>query len=718
MFKSARAICAICAIGSFCTICAALALFAGTVFTATPAMAGIVIAGQTPNAPDPVSSGVFFGNTQATFDAVLDASSRAGHNLGVLMASVSDFPAEVSRFFARLSETGFSAVALFFRALFYLGLGVLAEQAYRAVLAQIRTMPDPEHPVTISQRTGWFGANLIGLGIFALVGGWPLLMATQTDPIAQTVVITYLSAILAVRLFAIATRMVLSPFRAEMRIAHLADADARKLYFYALGVAILAAFFFVTASLFHSGGMAQTSVLLFVLATRSLVSLAIILTFFANRTSIARLICTGPDGRTRGRGWSSVSGVWHLMATIYVALSWFVATVLLLLGRAEANELAMLSFVALMGLLTAALLLDDWAARVDQRNHDPDQPNMPSFAQFFARMGRAGATIATLLLLLRIWSAPWGGLNVAGRVSNGLVPAMTQLCVTFFIAYVLWQLVLIGSERVLYRASPLNGESETARQTRIATLLPLVRNAMLIGIAIIGVMIGLSAIGVDVLPLFAGAGVIGLAIGLGSQTLVKDVVSGIFFLLDDAFRVGDYVDTGAAMGTIERAGIRSLQIRHHLGALHTVPFGEIKTIANHSRDWVIFKMDFRVPFDTDTAALRKKFKALGQRLLQDETYGHLFVEPLKSSGVVMMDDSAMVVRASFKSRPGEQFQLRRIVYEAVRRMFKEEGIDVAVREVRVRSSDGSQLSGAGAQLAMEAADAADAADTSAEASKS
>lgn len=663
-------------------------------FAATPALAEDV-AGL-------VSADAFFGSTAAVFDVVLASSARAAVNLKALVTATSQFPGEFFDFFGRLSNAGFNAATLILHALFWLGLGALVEQAYRLVLRQIRPEPIPGYPITMGQRFGWFGANLIGLGIFAIAGGWPLLMATQADLITQTVVITYLTAILSVRLFAIGVRFFLSPFRTEMRLANLDDDAARQLYYHALLIGSLAVFSFVSASLFHSGGMTATAVLVFVLVTRSVVACLVILAFFSNRESIARLIRTGPDGRERGRGWSSFSRVWHLLATIYVGMSWFVATVLLLLGRSEANELAVLSFLLLMALLTVCLLLDDWATRVDLKNHDPDQPNMPSFAQFFARMGRASAVIATLLMMIRIWSGPWGSLGIKAQGSEGIGSAVTQMMVTFFIAYVLWQMVLIGSERVLCRSAPPEGQGETARHTRISTLLPLVRNIMLVGIVIIAVMIGLSAIGLDILPLFAGAGVIGLAIGLGSQTLVKDIVSGVFFLLDDAFRVGDYVDAGVAMGTIERAGIRSLQIRHHLGALHTVPFGEIKTIANHSRDWVIFKMDFRVPFETDTNALRKKFKALGQKLLLDENFGPLFVEPLKSSGVVMMDDSAMIMRASFKSRPGEQFMLRRVVYEAVRNMFKEEGVDVAVREVRVRASNNEQASGAGAQLAAEA----------------
>lgn len=124
----------------------------------------------------------------------------------------------------------------------------------------------------------------------------------------------------------------------------------------------------------------------------------------------------------------------------------------------------------------------------------------------------------------------------------------------------------------------------------------------------------MSAVGIDVLPLLTGASIFSLAIGLGSQTLVKDAVSGVFFMIDDAFRIGEYVDIGTAKGTVERVSIRSMRLRHHLGTVHTIPFGEIKTISNLSRDWVVLRIEFRVPLDVDTEELRRKIKALGKTL--------------------------------------------------------------------------------------------------------
>jgi small-conductance mechanosensitive channel len=208
------------------------------------------------------------------------------------------------------------------------------------------------------------------------------------------------------------------------------------------------------------------------------------------------------------------------------------------------------------------------------------------------------------------------------------------------------------------------------------------------------VMIGLSQLGLDIAPLFAGAGVIGLAVGFGAQTLVRDIFSGAFFLLDDAFRIGEYIDIEGTRGTVEKISIRSMQLRHHLGALHTIPFGEIKQLTNHSRDWAMMKLELRVTYDTDVERVRKLIKKLGAQLLEDETIGEMFVQPLKSQGVFRMEDSAMIIRVKFMTRPGDQFVVRKQVYAKIRELFEREGIKFAHREVTVRVAQDSDTEAA------------------------
>ncbi|MEM1161721.1 MAG: mechanosensitive ion channel domain-containing protein, partial [Pseudomonadota bacterium] len=220
--------------------------------------------------------------------------------------------------------------------------------------------------------------------------------------------------------------------------------------------------------------------------------------------------------------------------------------------------------------------------------------------------------------------------------------------------------------------------------SRSATLLPLLRSTALVVIALICLFTALSSLGVNVAPLIAGAGVIGLAIGFGAQTLVKDIVSGVFFLIDDAFRRGEYIDLGTVKGTVERISVRSLQLRHHLGAVHTIPFGDIAALTNYSRDWVIMKLPLRLTFDTDPQKVKKIVKRIGAGMMDDDVVGVGLLEPPKSQGVIQMEDSAMILRVKFKAIPGKQFVIRRELLHRIRAAFEEADIRFANREVTVR----------------------------------
>jgi len=227
-------------------------------------------------------------------------------------------------------------------------------------------------------------------------------------------------------------------------------------------------------------------------------------------------------------------------------------------------------------------------------------------------------------------------------------------------------------------------EGGASGASRLATLLPLFRNFMLAVIFLSVVFSALLEMGINVSPLFASAGVVGLAIGFGAQTLVRDIFSGAFYLFDDAFRRGEYVDIGTVKGTVEKISVRSFQLRHHLGPLHTIPFGEIQSLTNYSRDWVMMKLPLRLTYDTDPEKVRKLIKKLGQELTLDPEIGHTFLQPLKSQGVIEMQDSAMIIRVKFMAKPGDQWVIRKRVFQEIRDLFAREGINFAHKQVTVR----------------------------------
>ncbi len=318
--------------------------------------------------------------------------------------------------------------------------------------------------------------------------------------------------------------------------------------------------------------------------------------------------------------------------------------------------------------------------------HEIKQSTLMTFEDLATRVASMLALVAGGYALINVW-------NIGSLLEdNSFISNSYDVIFILFVGYITYNFFKIWIDN---KIADEGGEEELAPgdeggaggASRLATLLPLFRNFLLVVITVSVTLIALTEAGINVAPLFAGAGVVGLAIGFGAQTLVRDVFSGAFFLFDDAFRKGEYIDLGEVKGTVEKVSVRSFQLRHHLGRLHTVPFGEIKFLTNYSRDWVMMKLPLRVTYDTDVEKVRKLVKKLGQRMLEDPELGPQFLQPLKSQGVIEMQDSAMIIRVKFMTKPGDQWVIRKTVYAKLRELFMQEGIQFAHREVTVRLAD-------------------------------
>ena len=293
---------------------------------------------------------------------------------------------------------------------------------------------------------------------------------------------------------------------------------------------------------------------------------------------------------------------------------------------------------------------------------------------------RLALAVLLFFWILDIW-------NVDLPVGEAVVRTLIKILMVVLICYVAWGLINAAIMRRMRLEMPEVDEEQEeggAGGSRIATLLLLLRKFMLVVIIVMASLIVLSALGVNIGPLIAGAGVFGLAIGFGAQTLVKDIISGVFFLMDDAFRVGDYLECSGTKGSVEHISLRSLRLRNPRGQVYFIPFGDIKLVTNLSRDYVIMKLDFRVRYDADVEKIRKIIKKkVYQPIMEDPELGPKLLEPIKSQGVRQMDDSAMIMRVKYKTMPGDQFAIRKEVYRLMQEAFKQEGIEFAHRNVTV-----------------------------------
>jgi small-conductance mechanosensitive channel len=299
--------------------------------------------------------------------------------------------------------------------------------------------------------------------------------------------------------------------------------------------------------------------------------------------------------------------------------------------------------------------------------------------------------IRALLIIGAVAVLAWGwGIDFAhlrdqetwvGRVANGALSAIVILLV----ADLLWHAIKAAIDRKLAEATDPGqpNTDEARRRARMRTLLPIFRNILFVVVIAVAAMMALAAMGVQIGPLIAGAGVVGVAVGFGAQTFVRDVIAGMFYLLDDAFRIGEYIQAGNYKGTVEGFSIRSVRLRHHRGPVYTVPFSLLGAVQNQSRDWVIDKLAVGITYDSDLEKARKLIKQIGLELQKDPEFAPLILEPLKMQGVENLGDFAVQIRMKMMTLPGEQFVIRRKAYAMIKKAFDENGIKFAFPTVQV-----------------------------------
>ena len=244
------------------------------------------------------------------------------------------------------------------------------------------------------------------------------------------------------------------------------------------------------------------------------------------------------------------------------------------------------------------------------------------------------------------------------------------------LANVVWITVKTSIDHRLAQIEPA-AHGEPGPGARLLTLLPLLRVTAAVLITILLVMSTLWALGIEITPLLAGAGVVGLALGFGAQALVRDVIAGIFFLAEDAFRIGEYIESGTAIkGTVERITLRTVALRHHNGPLHFVPYGALGTVRNTSRDWVIEKFNIPMPIGIDSEKVRKMIKKVGEEMKADPEVGPMIMESLKGK-LYRVDPGVKIFRCKFRTAPGKQFDVRAQALKRIEASLKAMGIGFA-----------------------------------------
>jgi small-conductance mechanosensitive channel len=548
----------------------------------------------------------------------------------------------------------------------------------------------------------------------------------------RVLVATYLAAFLIVMAVQLVSRFFLTPKSPALRFLPMDDETAVYLHRWLIAIAAVITFGWFTCGIFRVAGASEANHLIMISMVALMAILMIIIMILQKREQVRQSLSEGlPETGFR----AFLARIWHILAIMAVLLLWLFSAFNQFLGgiRPGAPGIKTLLLIPLYILLDWALreilgVAFGIAARPDEVSQSLAFGNseIPDSTAAEKPVDRADAesaeeteeqdkeavstSTATEESLIgkhmdvrRINRIIGGGLRIALatfvffyllgiwgvdiQFGIAVAKAASNILIVVLICYVLWEVISAMIQRRLAAEMPETDEDMEeggAGGSRVGTLLLLLRKFMFAVITVMATLIMLSSIGVNIGPLIAGAGVIGLAIGFGAQTLVKDIIAGVFYLMDDAFRVGDYIEASGTKGMVEHISLRSLRLRHPRGMVNTIPFGDIGIVTNMSRDYIITKLDFRVRYDTDVDQVRKIIKKkVYEPIMQNEELGPKLLDKIKSQGVRQMDDSAMIMRIKYKTAPGQQFIIRKEVYRLMQEAFQEAGIEFAHRNVTV-----------------------------------
>lgn len=382
-----------------------------------------------------------------------------------------------------------------------------------------------------------------------------------------------------------------------------------------------------------------------------------------------------------------LADIWHILAIAYIGIA-FLIWALRVEGGFEYMARGTLLSVLVLVLAKGATRLV--ARGVDRGLSLPDDlrrqfPNLEARANGYLPVLRRilGGVISLIAAVgvLRAWGLDALQL-LETPLGERLIASALSILVALGLAVIAWEIVNTGIERYL-NARTADGNL-VQRSARIRTLLPLLRNAVSIVLVTVVALIALSELGVNIAPLLAGAGVIGLAIGFGAQTLVKDVITGLFMLLEDTVSVGDVVDVGGGhSGVVEAISVRALRLRDQEGTVHTIPFSNVATVRNMTKDFAFHVGRLRVAFTQDVDQVTGVLRDEGFKLLSDPKFAPSMLEPVEILGIERFDQSALIVLYRIKTPPFKQWDIGREFNRRIKMRLDAEGIAIPVPEAKV-----------------------------------
>jgi moderate conductance mechanosensitive channel len=561
------------------------------------------------------------------------------------------------------------------------GAAGVAEWALRSIIARVR----PKFPVRRRDTRAVRGLfsllrlvfDLVPLLVFAAIAYGAVAMAL--DPLTPTRITLSVLAVATIeaRLILCLARAVLLPVDEGALFLPIAAETRHYLYIWAKRFTFWAIYgYAVPEAAWWLGIPGPLYTLMLNLAGLVLALLAIIF-LLQNRSSIADWI--GGDGLTAS-GWSrvrrSLADIWQLLAIFYIVGVYAIYAL-----RIEGGFVYVARATALSVVVVVAARLIARSIRSLSRRGFAISPQLKSqfrtleqranrYVPILSGLASGALYILAAMTVLQAWEISafaWLDSGLARRLGGDLL----SVGMIVLAALAVWEIFASAIERYLGKIDA----GGVPRRTRIRTLLPLLRTSMLSLIVVMSALIILSHLGIDIAPLLAGAGVVGVAIGFGSQALVRDVITGLFILAEDQLAVGDIVDVGKDhAGVVEAISVRTIRLRDQAGTVHTVPFSEVTTVKNMTRDFAFVVARVTISYGEDIDRVVEILREVSAELMEDETLREVILDPFEYLGVDKLDEFSVVLLVRIRTLPSQQFAVGRAFNRLVTIAFAKHGV--------------------------------------------
>ncbi len=652
----------------------------------------------------------------AAAQVLRDISKRVGgvtESIMAVVGTISEVSSVTAWFKGQLTDPGSRRMWLevLINLTLTLGLGYLGFYMVRWGLVRARRSASAHDAknvlVRVLRLVGILVIDLLPIVAFA-IAAYVTLSFVSPQENTRLVALAWVNAFIISHTTIALLHFLLAPQAPTLRISALSDENANYLMIWGrrLVFATVYGYFALQAALLLGLPMGSYEVLLRLLGL--LVTALVIIMILQNRETVGNYIlqvtvekaspelptdtASAQEGETEAQPEAArprppraqglrrrLANVWHLLALLYVVLLYGVWALrvpggFLFLFRATILTVVLLLVVRTVLRMLNTLFTKGFRVSDELKSRFPGLEDRTN--QYLCTLHRLLKLVVYFLggmAILQAWGMnTFGWLSSEpGKVLGGTVASVFGI---LLVTFLIWEIANSLIENSLTKKDANGTDLEASARTR--TLLTVARKALAIVLTVVSALMVLSEIGVNIGPLLAGAGVLGLAVGFGSQKLVQDVITGVFILLEDQIAVGDVIDLGGKAGVVEAVSIRTVRLRDVSGTVHTIPFSAISTVSNKTKDFSFSVMEVGVAYRESVDHVMAVLKEIGAELQLDPEYGPKILEPLDVLGVDAFADSAVVIKARIKTVPTKQWWVGREFNRRMKNKFDELDIEI------------------------------------------